>query len=151
MIPSALLRSTCKSYIIEDATYIWSQWEPHMRPPPSHLLAQANLARESILTMLQAVYTTPNAVSRNTQALIDLVYVTISVEICILFTTVTLREEEMVTNTPSHLHPAFGLLAFISLTNGAFVAVLALLGLPTRQRAMDPIRPNDPPEQPTLY
>jgi hypothetical protein len=122
----------CKSYNIEDVPYIWSLGEPHIRPPPSHPLAEAGFARDNILTMLQAAYATPEAVARDTQALIDLVSVAIPVETLILFTAVTLREEGMVTNTPPNPHHTPGLLAFLSLTNGVFAAVLALIGLMTR-------------------
>jgi hypothetical protein len=50
----AAISLICKSYYVEDATYIWSQWERHIHFPPSHPLAEANLARDSILAMLQA-------------------------------------------------------------------------------------------------
>jgi hypothetical protein len=101
--------------------------------------------------MLQAAYTTPEAVARDTQALPNLVSVVIPVETFILFTTMTLREEEMGTNTPFHLHPTYGLLAFLSLTNGTLATILALPSLLIEQRAMNPRRPHDPPNQLTLY
>jgi hypothetical protein len=56
----------------------------------------------------------------------------------------------MVTNTPFHIHPTFGLLAPLSLTNGALYINLALSSLLARQRAMDPRRPHDPPNLLTL-
>ena len=80
----------CKRYPLEDATYIWFQWEPHIRLPPFHPLAEADLSRDNILTMLQAAYTTPEAVARDNQALTNLVFVAIPVETFVLFTTVTL-------------------------------------------------------------
>jgi hypothetical protein len=43
----------------------------------------------------------------------------IPVKTFILFTTVTLREEEMMIHTPPHVYAIFGLLAFMFLLNGA--------------------------------
>ncbi len=57
----------------------------------------------------------------------------------------------MVIYTPSHLHPISGLLAFLSLTNGALAAVFAVPGLSTGQRVVDPRQPHDPPSQLTLF
>ena len=68
----------------------------------------------------------------------------IPVETFILFTAVTLREKEMVVYTPSHLHPISGLLALLSLINGALAAVFALPNLLTGQRVVNPRRPHDP-------
>jgi hypothetical protein len=62
--------------------------------------------------MLQAAYATPKIAARDTKALTYLVFVAIPVETFILFTAVTLREEEIVRHTPSHLHPISGFLAF---------------------------------------
>ena len=94
---SAAINLICKRHTLEDATYIWSQWEPHIQLPPSRPLAEGNLARDDILAMLQATYTAPELAARNTQALTDLVSVAIPVETFILFTAIALREEEMVT------------------------------------------------------
>jgi len=94
-------------------------------------LAGEDLARDSILAMLQATYTTPESASRDTYALTNLVSVAIPVETFIFFTAVTLREEEMVIHTPPHLHPISGLMTFLPLTKGALAAVLALSGLLT--------------------
>ena len=58
--------------------------------------------------MLQASYTAPEPASRDTQDLTDLVSVAIPVETFILFTELTLREEEMVTHIPLHRHPIVG-------------------------------------------
>jgi hypothetical protein len=52
--------------------------------------------------------------------------VAISVKTLILYTAVTLREEEMVTRTPSHRHRASGWMASMSLTYGIFDAVFTL-------------------------
>jgi len=56
---SAAINLVCKSYSEGDTSCIWSQWEPHIRIPPSHPLAEANLARDSILALLKATYTAP--------------------------------------------------------------------------------------------
>jgi hypothetical protein len=146
----AAINLMCKRNSPEDAAYIWSQWEPHIQLPPSHLLAEADLARDSILAMPQAAYTTPEPIARDTHAPTYLVSMAIPVETCILFTAITLREEEMVTHTPPHLHPISGLLAFLSLAYGALATVLALLGLLTRQRVVDPRRPHDSSSRLTL-
>jgi hypothetical protein len=78
--------------------------------------------------MLQASYTAPELAVRDTHALTDLVSLAIPVKTFILFTAITLREEEMLTHTPPYRHPTSGQLAFLSLTYGAFAAVFALLG-----------------------
>ena len=66
-------------------------------------------------------------------------------EAFVLFTTVILREKEMVIHTPPRLRPVSRLMAISLLTNGALAAVLALSGLHTEQRVVDPRRPHDPP------
>jgi len=80
----------CKSYYAEDATYIWSQYETHIQLPPSQPLAEANLARDIILDMLQASYTAPEQATKDTYTLTDLVSVANPVETFILFTEITL-------------------------------------------------------------
>jgi hypothetical protein len=125
---SAAVILICKSYSAGAATYIWSQVKPHIQLPPFHPLAEANLARGNILAMIQAAYTAPEPATKNTQTLMDLVSVAIPVEIFILYTAITLREEEMVTHTPLHRHPTSGWLTLLSLTYGALAAVLALPG-----------------------
>ena len=115
--------------------------------PSVHPLAEANLARDSILAMLQSSYTAPEPATRDTQALTDPVSVAIPVEAFILFTEMALREERMVTNTPPHRHHASGWLAFLSLTYGALAAVFALPSHLTRQRVVDPRRSHAPPSR----
>ena len=41
-----------KSYTPKDFAYIWSIWEPHVRPPPTHHLAEGTLVTDRILAML---------------------------------------------------------------------------------------------------
>jgi hypothetical protein len=53
----------CKSYTPKDSAYIRSQWEPHIQLPPSHPLGEGTIAKDHILTMLQATYTTRNSPS----------------------------------------------------------------------------------------
>ena len=101
-------------------------WEPHIQLPPSHPLAEADLARDNILISLQTTYTAPEPATKDTHALTDLVSVAIPVETFILYTAIILREEEMTTHTPSHRHPTSGWLALLSLTYGVFDAVFAL-------------------------
>ena len=124
----AAINLICKHYAPQDISYIWSQWEPHIQLPLSHPLAEADLSRDRILAMLQATYTAPEPTARDTQTLTDLVSVAIPVKICILFTAITLREEEMVTHTPSHRHPTSWRLALLSLTYVVFDAAFALPG-----------------------
>jgi hypothetical protein len=57
---SAAINHICKSYSEGDASYIWSQCDPHIRLPPSHPLAEANHASDSILALVQATYTAPD-------------------------------------------------------------------------------------------
>jgi hypothetical protein len=97
----AAISLICKRHTPEDASYIWSQWEMHIKLPPSYPLAEANLARDHTLAMLQVAYTTPELAARDTQALTYLVSATIPVETLIVFTAVTLREEKIVIHTPS--------------------------------------------------
>ena len=101
--------------------------------------------------MLQAAYTATRPATRDTHALTCLVSVASPAKNFVLFTTVTHRQEEMVIHSRPHLHPISGLLAFLSLTNGALIPVFALRGLPTRQRVVDPRRPSDPPSRLTLF
>ena len=56
---SAAIDLVCKSYLEGDAFYIWSQWEPRIRLPPSHPVVEANLASDIIFALLQATYTAP--------------------------------------------------------------------------------------------
>ena len=89
------LRSTAmhllyQSYNSEDSTYIWSLWEPHIRLPSTHPLAEGTLARDCILVMLQMEYITPKHAAEDAQAVTDIVTVAIPVETFILYTVVTL-------------------------------------------------------------
>ena len=95
--------------------------------------------------MLQATYTAPEPAAKDTKALTDLVSVAIPVETFILFTAITLREEDLVTHTPPHRHPTSGWLALLSLTYGALVAVIALPSYLTGHRVVDPRRSHTPP------
>jgi hypothetical protein len=122
---SAAIRMICKSYTPEDFSYIWSQWEPHIQLPPSRSLAEEDRVRDHILTMLQAAYTTPKLASKDIEAVTYLVSEVIPVESCILFTAVTLREEEMVVYTPPHPQSISGLLTLRPFINGAFATVFA--------------------------
>jgi hypothetical protein len=139
---SAAISRIRKRYIPEDASYILSQWEPHIQLPPSHPLAKADLAKDHTLAMLQATYTTPELEARDTHALTNLVYVATTVETFILFTAVTLREEEMAILTPYHPHPISGLLALPPITNGALATVFTLPSRLTRLSAADPLQPH---------
>ena len=94
--------------------------------------------------MLHTAYTTPELATRDTQAFTDLVAVAIPVEPFILFTAVTLREEEMVIYTPSHLHSIHWLLAILPFINGVLATVFAPLGLLTGHFFAGPRRPRDP-------
>jgi hypothetical protein len=96
--------------------------------PPSHPLAEGTRAKDCILTMLQTAYTTPDMASRDIQALTDLVTSAIAAETFILFTTITLREDEMVIHNPHRLHSRVGWLAISPLTYGALAAVSAPSG-----------------------
>jgi hypothetical protein len=69
-------------------------------------------------------YTSEDAAG-DTHALIDLGAVSIPVETFILYTVVTLQEEEMAVCTPSYPHPLFGFLAFLSFNNVALAAILS--------------------------
>ena len=80
----------CKPYTPEDASYILSQWEQPIQFPPSHPLAELDLARNRILAMLQVAYTNPEPSTRDPRALTDLVFVAIPVETFNIFTAVTL-------------------------------------------------------------
>ena len=82
--------------------------------------------------------------ARDIQALTDLVASAISTETFTLFTTVTLREDEMVTQTPSCLHSRYGWLSLSPLTHGALTVVPASPGYLTRQSVPDHSRPQDP-------
>ena len=116
----------CKSYSANDAAYIWSQWEPNFQFPPSHPLAESPLARDIILTTLQASYTALEPSAKDTQALTDLVSVATPVEAYIFFTELTLRDEEMVSHTPFPRQPTLTWLAVMSLTYGVLAAVFVL-------------------------
>jgi hypothetical protein len=98
----------CTGYSPENAAYIWSAWEEHIRLPPSHPMAEGTRAKDCILAMLQTVYTAPDIAARDIQALTDLVASAIPTETLILFTTINLRENEMVTITPPP-HPHYPL------------------------------------------
>ncbi len=98
----------CKAYSPENATHIWAQWEPYFHLPLSHPLAEGTRAKDCILTLLQTAYTTPDMSSRDIHALADLVPSAIAAEIFILFTTITLREEEMMIYNPHRLNSRVG-------------------------------------------
>jgi hypothetical protein len=100
-IASSLL---CKVYSPKDAAYIRYVWEPHFQPPPTHTWAEGAYAKDTILAMFQMVYTTPEDAARDIQALTDLVASAIPTDTFILFTSFTLREEELVIPTPSLHH-----------------------------------------------
>jgi hypothetical protein len=140
----------CKSYSEDEAAYIWSQWEPHFQLPPSHPLAELHLARDNILTVLQASCTAPEPTARDTQALTNLVSVAIPVETFIIYTELTLREEEMVTHIPFHREPIPTWLAVMSLTYGVLAAVIAMSSHLTGQRVVDPRWSHDSPSRLTL-
>jgi len=145
----AAISLICKSYSERDASYIWSQCEPHIRLPPSHPLTEANLVKDIILALLQT-YTAPKLAATDTLALTDLVSVAFPVEPFILYTAVTLWEEEMVAHTLSHRHPASGWMASLSLTYGVFDAVFALPGHLTGHGVKDPRKSQDPPNNSRL-
>ncbi len=140
---SATIGRVCKSYPSENATYIWAQWESHIQLPPSHLLAGDELAKDYILAMLQAVYTAPEPAARDIQALTDLVSVAISVETFILFTAVTLRDEEMVCHTPTSSTPIYSSWILPSLTPSASVATVSLSGDLTGHLSVVPCWPHE--------
>ncbi len=102
---------------------------------------------DHILAMVQASYTTPEPAGRDTQALTDVVSVAIPLETFILFTSVTLREEEMVVYTPSYRHPIPGMSTLLPFINGALATVFALTCLMVGKRVMDPRRSYDPLSQ----
>jgi hypothetical protein len=140
----------CKGYSLEDSSHIWAQWAPYLRLSPSHPLAEGTGAKDFILTMLQTVYTTPEMAARDIQALTDLVASAISTEIFMLFTTVTLREDEMVTHPPSRLHSRYGWLALSPLTHGALTGVPASPCYLIGRSVPDHSRPQDPQSLPSL-
>ncbi len=52
-----------KSCTPEESLHIWTAWEPHVRPPLSHPLAERTLARDRVMDIRCMDYTTPaNAV-----------------------------------------------------------------------------------------
>ena len=149
---SAAISLICKRYSPKDSSYSWSQWEPHIQLPPPHPRAEATRAQDHIFAMLRATYTPPpEPAATETQALTNLASVAIPVETFILFTAVTLREEEMAVYTHSDLHPISGLLALLPLINVALAAVFALPGLLTGHRVVDPRRPHDPLSRLTFF
>ena len=75
-----------------------------------------------ILDMSHVDYISSKAAAGDTQALTDLVAMSILVETLILYTVMTLHEEEMAVHTPSYPHPLLGLLVFFSLNHGAIAA-----------------------------
>ncbi len=87
---SSALRLLYPNYTPEDATYIWSNWEPHTRLPSSHPLTERALARDRILAMLYMDYTSLEAADGDTYALTYVVAVSVLVETLILYTAVTL-------------------------------------------------------------
>ena len=89
-----------KAYSPEDAAYIWSEWETHFQLPPTHPWAAGTHAKDAILAMLHMVYTTPEDAARDVQALTDLVASAIPTETFILYTSFSLREDEMLIHTP---------------------------------------------------
>jgi hypothetical protein len=40
------------SYTPANVTYIWSIWEPHIKPPSIHPLAEGTLAKDTVLSLL---------------------------------------------------------------------------------------------------
>ena len=44
------------SYTPADLTYIWSVWDPHIRPPSPHPLAEGTLAKNIVLAFLRMDY-----------------------------------------------------------------------------------------------
>lgn len=101
-IRSTAIGLIIKGYSLVDAEIIWSQWEPHLQLPPSHPLAGPGHVERQIMAMLQAVYTTPETATQDILGLTDLVSVAIPVETFILFTDLTLHEEDMVRQTSPH-------------------------------------------------
>jgi hypothetical protein len=79
-----------KSYTPQDSAYILSIWEPHVRLPPTHTLAEGILARDRICPMLKMECPIPEHASGDAHALNDLVTEAIPMETFILCTYVTL-------------------------------------------------------------
>jgi len=94
----------CAGYTPEIAAYIWSEWEANFQLPSTHPWAAGTRAKDNILAMLQMVYTDPNFAARDIQGLTDLVASAIPTESFILYTVITLRDNDMVTSTPSPHH-----------------------------------------------
>ncbi len=74
-----------KSYSIEDAAIIWSQWESYIQVPQSHPLAGDGLARDRIIAMLQTICTVPKPTAADAQALTEFVSVAIPAKTFTLF------------------------------------------------------------------
>ena len=83
------------NYTPEEPHYIWSTWEPHIRPPPTYPLAEGTLARGHVLVMLRMDYITPQHAAGDAQALLEFADVAIPSETFTVHTAVTLHEEEM--------------------------------------------------------
>jgi len=98
---ASALQPLYPSYTPADLTYIWSVWDPHIRPPSTHPLADGTLAKDNILALLRKDYTASENAAGDTRALTDLVAVSIPVETFILYTVDTLQEEEMAVHTRS--------------------------------------------------
>ena len=116
------------SYTSADSTYIWPVWEPHIRPPKIHPLAEGTLTRDTVLALLRRDYIASEDAAGDNQALTNLVVISIPVETFILYTVVTLQEEERAVRTPSYPYPLLGFLAFLPFNNGALAAILSRSG-----------------------
>ena len=62
---AAAVSLLCKGYTPEIAAYIWSEWEANFRLLPTHPWAAGTRAKDSILAMLQMVYTDPDIAARD--------------------------------------------------------------------------------------
>ena len=97
------------------------------------------------------MYTSPELAARDTQALTDLVSVVIPTETSILFTAVTLQEEEMVRYTPTSSHPIYGPWILPPLAHGVHFAIVALSGDLTGHRSVGPRWPHNRWRRPTNH
>ena len=92
--------------------------------------------------MLQMECTTPKQAAGDDQARIVLVAVVIiPVETLVLYTDVTLQEEEMAAHIPFYPHPIPRLLTFMPFINNALVVILAFSIYLTRRLLEGPRRP----------
>jgi hypothetical protein len=99
-------------------------------------------AKDIILAMLQMVYTDPNIAARDIRGLTDLLASAIPTETFILYTVITLRDNDMVTNTLSPHHGQHNSISPRAPILSAPLTSPPLLGHLTGQSAMTTSGPN---------